>query len=146
VLASIKVHVATLINEEQMRIATLDYEKSQTANLKASIKEGHKIIQTLESSLAKLYFSFIEGKTSQEAYQHKKDTINTALQQKQEVISQTKEKLATLENDHATANHQLARLTPYLDIEVLDKEVIIQLINKIFVHGEDEIEIAWTDD
>ena len=142
-LASVKVYVATLIDKEQIRLSILAQERVKAGNLEKNIREANKTIQTLESSMTKLYFSFLEGKMTQEVYQQKKEMVKQNLSQKQEAVNQMEELLRVHEAGCVSIEETLSKLTPILSIEALDKELMDLLVAKILVHGENDIEIVW---
>ena len=45
--------------------------------------------------------------------------------------------------DLKNPKEKLKELTPILDIESLDKDIVNLLIEKILIHGENDIEIVW---
>ena len=142
-LASIKVYATTLIDKEQLRLSILEQKKVNAGNLEKNIREANKIIQTLESSMTKLYFTFLEGKISQGVYQQKKEMINQNLSQKQDAVNQMEELLRIHKSERISIKESLSKLAPILSVEALDKELMDLLVAKIIVHGEKDIEIVW---
>ena len=142
-LAFVKVYVSVLIDKEQLRLSLLEQEKVKAGNIEKNIREASKTIQTLESSMTKLYFLFLEGKMTQEVYQQKKEMVKQNLFQKQEAVNQMEELLKTHETGCASIEESLSKLTPILSVETLDKELIDLLVAKILVHGEKDVEIVW---
>ena len=145
VLTSIQVYAAAVIDKEQVKLAMLEREQASAAELEVKIREENMAIQLLESSVTKLYTSFVSGKMTKEVFLRKKDVINDTVSQKREAVGQMEERLKALNAGQSAVDSAIDELTPLLTIEKLDKEIVDLLVDKILVHGENEIEIVWND-
>lgn len=143
VLASIRAFAAHLIDCEQLKLLRLEREKASAGELKAKIQEESKAIQLLESSVTKLFTSFVSGIITKEVFLHKKGIVNETIARKREAVEEMTERAKVLKAGHAAVDSTLSELTPLLTIETLDKETVNLLIAKILVHGEHDIEIVW---
>jgi DNA invertase Pin-like site-specific DNA recombinase len=143
VLASIRAFAAMMIDREQIKLSILEKEKTSAGKLEAKIREESKAIQLLESSVTKLFTSFASGKITKDAFLHKKGIVNDTTARKREMVGQMTERLKILNTGRAAVDDALSELTPLLTVETLDKEIVNLLIDKILVHGENNIEIVW---
>jgi DNA invertase Pin-like site-specific DNA recombinase len=143
VLASIRAFAACMIDREQIKLSMLEQEKASAGELEAKIREENKAVQILESSVTKLFTSFASGKITKEVFLHKKSIVNDAVTRKRKAAEEMAGRLKALKAGRAAADDALSELTPLLTIEALDKEIVNLLIDKILVHGENDIEIVW---
>jgi hypothetical protein len=143
VLASIRAFAAHLIDCEQMKLLRLEREKASVGELESKIHEESKAIQLLESSVTKLFTSFVSGTMAKEVFLHKKGVVNETIARKREAVDEMVERAKIMKTGRTTVECALSELTPLLTIETLDKEIVNLLIAKILVHGEHDIEIVW---
>jgi len=143
VLESIRAFATHLIDREQMKLLKLEREKVSVGELEAKILEESKAIQLLESSVTKLFTSFVSGAMPKEAFLHKKGAVNETITRKREAVEEMMERMKALKAGRAAVDSTLSELTPLLTIETLDKEIVNLLITKILVHGEHDVEIVW---
>jgi hypothetical protein len=145
VLASVRAYAAVLVDREQIKLSRLEQETESAGEFEVKIREESKAIQLLESSVTKLFTSFASGRMTKEVFLHRKSIINDSVTRKRETVSEMTERLKALRAGRAAVDNTLSELTPLLTIEVLDKELVNHLIDRILVHGENDIEIVWND-
>jgi DNA invertase Pin-like site-specific DNA recombinase len=143
VTASIRTYAATLIDRKHVKLISFDYEKLSVGALETKIRDENKAIEILESSVTKLFTTFVSGKITQEVFQQKKAVVNETLSRKRRNIEQLSERLKTLTSGRVAVDNAVSELTPLLEIESLNKDIVELLIDKILVHGEKNIEIVW---
>jgi DNA invertase Pin-like site-specific DNA recombinase len=143
VLASVKACAAAVLDREQMRLALIAREKATAGELEMSIRTEQKAAAALEMSLSKLFTSFVEEKISKDVFLSKKSAVNDMIGRKRSDIETMTERLKTLTDGRAAAEVSIAELTPLLTIDKLDRELVDLLIDKIIVHGDNDIEIVW---
>jgi C4-type Zn-finger protein len=142
-IKSVRAYAAMIIDREQMKMAVLDREMASADELEAKIREENKAIQTVESSVTKLYMSFADKKITEEVDLRKKGIVADTLARKREAVEQMSERLRALALGRAAIESSIAELSPLLTIEALNKEVVDLMIEKVLIHGEKDIEIVW---
>ena len=143
VLESIRVYAATVIDREQLKLDMLAHEKVSASEFKKKICEENKMVQILESSVTKLFTSFVSGKITKETFLKKKGDISDTTTRKRETIQQIEAQVQTMNAGAANIDSAISELTPLLTIETLNRAIVDALIDKILIHGENDIEIAW---
>ena len=143
VLESIKIHIAMLIDREELKLATLQHDTFSKAEMEHTIKSERKTVQILEESITKNITALVSGKITQEAFLQKKEIINTTISQKNAEIDRLCEQLNIITEGKDVVEEKLAGLRPLAEIEKLDRELVDLLIDKVLVRGEKDIEIVW---
>jgi DNA invertase Pin-like site-specific DNA recombinase len=145
VLASIRAYAAAALDREEMKLALIKQGVVTAGELQAQIRAEETAIGTLEASVTKIFTQLAADKISKDAFLQKKGVINSTIERKRAAAESLKEQLHTLTEGRAAVEDSIAELTPLLTIETLDRELVDLLIDRIFVHGEKEIEIVWKD-
>lgn len=145
VLESIKVHVATLIDREDLKLAAVQRIGTSKAEVESRIKSERRAIRVLEESITKNITALVSGKISQDGFLSKKEIINQTIAQKNAELSRLHEQLEAISIGKEAIEERLSELRPLLTIEKLDRELVDLLIEKILVHGENDIELVWVD-
>ena len=146
VIQSVKAYATALIEREELKLSAINQVKQSKIEIEYKIKMEQKAIQLLENSITKAFTSFISGKISQENFQHKKEVINNTIAQKQSELQELNESLQIITIEKTVINETLAELKIFQEIEKLDRDTVDLLIDKIFVHSEQQIEIVWVDE
>lgn len=145
VLESVKVHVALLIDREDMKLAVIQQGGVSKAGIENKIRAEQKAVRLLEESVTKNITALVSGKISQDAFLSKKEIINTTIAQKNTEIERLCEQLRAVSNGKSVIEQRLTELKPLLTIDRLDREVVDLLIDKVLIYGEKDIEIVWLD-
>jgi len=143
VLAAIRVYVAVLLDNEEMKLAKMQKSKLSVKELETKIATERKSIETLEASVTKIFTSLASGKITKETFIHKKDVINDTIERKRSKIEKWGEQLHNLTDGRAEAETAIAELKQLQEIESLNREIVDLLIDRILVHNEKDIEIIW---
>jgi hypothetical protein len=143
VLESVKAYAAALIDRENFKLATIRQGGVSKSEIQDKINAERRAVRVLEESVTKNITALVSGKVSQEAFLSKKEIINTAIAQKNAVLSRLSEQLETVSGGREAVEERLSVLNPLLSIEKLDREIIDLLIDKVLVYGEKRIEIVW---
>jgi DNA invertase Pin-like site-specific DNA recombinase/ribosomal protein S27AE len=143
VLASIRTYADVLLDYEQMKLAQILNGKLTVKGLEGKIAAECKAIELLESSVTKIFTSLASGKITKDAFLHKKEVINDTVARKRSDIDMWSEKLRELTEGRAATETAIAELKQFRTLETLNRDIIELLIDKILVHGENDIEIVW---
>jgi hypothetical protein len=145
VLASVKALIAALVDREELKLDAFRQGESEKAELADRLRSEENAVQLLEESVAKNFTALVSGKLSKDSFVSKKEVINNAVAQKNAELEQLRECLHALTTGKAELENRLSELRPLLTVEKLDRALVDLTIDKILVHGEQEIEIIWAD-
>jgi len=146
VLESIKVHVAVMIDQEELKLAAIQQEGISKTEIEGRIRMETQAIEMLEGSITTNITALVSEKITQDIFLSQKETINSTIAKRNAELEGLKEQLKTLTEGKETIDQRLLDLRPLLAIEKLDRELIDLLIDKVLVHGEKDIEIVWLDE
>ncbi len=145
VMESIKTYSAVLIEQAELKLAAMQQNSLSREEIMDRIKAEQKSIRILEDSITKNFTELASGKISQESFLQKKEVINNTITQKQTELQRLNECLQTITVGKSITDKTLVELKAFHEIETLDRVIVDLLIEKIFVYGEQEIEIVWSD-
>ena len=91
----------------------------------------------------KIYTDFTNGKITKDIFQQKKESISDTVARKRIEIENCTKQLQTFFDERGKIETALTELKPFRGIEMLDREIITLLIDKILIHNENDIEIVW---
>lgn len=142
-LPAVVAHISVLIDHEEMKLAQLQKAKVTVKSLEPKITTEKRGVEALESSITKLFTSLAMGKMDQDMFVQKKGAINETVARKNANIKKWEQDLHRLTMGRQEAEATIAELSHFRSVEKLDKEIVNALVDKIYVHGEDDIEIVW---
>ena len=145
VLESVKVHIATLIDKEDLKLAAIQNGGISKAEIEGKITTEQRAVRLLEESITKNITALVLGKISRDAFLSKKEIINNTITQKNAELERLCEQLKAVSDSKSVIQERLSELRPFLTIDRLDRESIDLLIGKVLVYGEKDIEIIWND-
>lgn len=143
VLASIRVYAQTILDDEEMKLARIQQSKQSVKGLETKIAAERKAVELLEASVTKIFTSLASGKITKDAFLHKKDVINDTIARKRSEIEKWGEQLHNLTEGRTEVENAINELKQLRAVETLTRELVDLLIDRILVHGEDDIEIVW---
>jgi DNA invertase Pin-like site-specific DNA recombinase len=143
VLASAKAHAAALVDREEIKLETLRRGDVSKAELEKRIRAEENNLRLMEESVTKNFTLLVSGKLTKEAFVSKKETINATIARKNAELERLRGEYEAVTAGKNTVEGRLSELRPLLTVENLDRELVDLLIDKILVHGEQEIEIVW---
>jgi len=146
VLESIKVHVAVLIDCEELKLAEIQQNTLSKSELERKIKSERKSVQLLEESITKNITALVSEKISQQTFLQKKEIINNTISQKNAEITSLCEQLKIATEGKDNIEEKLAELKHLTAIEKLDRALIDLLVDKVLIHSENDVEIVWVGD
>ena len=143
VIPAIKAHADILLGYEEMKLAQIKKSKATTKSLETKIAAEQKSIEALEAQITKIFTSLASGKITQDVFLQKKSAINDTIERKRVGIEKSAEQLRNLTEGRTQSENVIAELKQFLELEKLDRDIVNLLIDKILVHGENDIEIVW---
>ena len=143
-LPAIKAHIELLIDHEEMKLAGLEKLKVTAKNLETKVATEKRAIETLESSVTKLFTDFAMGKMDQDMFIQKKLVINERIDKKNHNIENWIQELQRIASSQQASAAALSELSHWGAVEKLDKEIVSLLVDKIYIHGERDVEIIWS--
>jgi len=145
VLKSLKVYIDATVEFEELKLAALQQSKETKTSIERRIKAEQQAIKLLEKSITKIFTSMASGDMATEAFLSKKESINDSIAKKKETLETLESRLTALTTGRTTSEETVAKLCTFRNLEKLDRGVVDYLINRILVHGENDIEIVWND-
>ena len=145
VLESVKVHVARLVDREDLNMAAIQQSGISKAEIEGKIKTEQRAVRLLEESVTKNITALVSGKISQDVFLSKKEIINNTIAQKNAELETLCEQLRVVSEGKSAIEERLSELRPLLTVDRLDREVIDLLIEKVLVYEEKDVEIVWLD-
>ena len=142
-IASIRAYADALLDKEEMKLAHIKKSKVSVKELESKIAAENRAIELLEASVTKIFTSFASGKISKDAFLHKKDIINDTIACKRSEIEKWSERLYTLTTGRRTVENSIGELESLRSLEVLNREIVDLLIDRILIRRESDIEIVW---
>jgi len=112
VLASLKVHVAVLIEREELRLHAIRDGLADKDELKSRIKAEESAIRSLEESITNIFTQLASDKISKDAFLSKKAVINDAISQKKVSLASLREQLDGLNAGSDATEKHLSELRP----------------------------------
>ncbi len=143
VLASIKAYAAAAVDREELMLAALSRGESEKAELAERIRTEENAVRLLEESVAKNFTALVSGKLTRDAFVSKKRVITATVTQKNAELKALRERLHDITVGKENIELGIAELRPMLTIDGLSRELVDMMIDKILVHGENDVEIVW---
>ena len=140
-LASMKTLLATLLDEERVR-QRIQSERRQTGKDSiAQLRMLSRQLEILKSRKITLYEQYVDGVIAKEEYIKEKQAVDTQLSHITDQIHKTEihQKLET-----SIDVNPVLKLLETLDLQKEPtKDMMDALVDKIFLYGEERMEIIW---
>ena len=143
VIASIRAYAGVLLDDEEMKLAKIQASTLSAKDLEGKIAAGQKAIGLLEASVTRIFTSLASGKMTKDDFLRKKAIINDSIARKRSHIEKLNGQLRDLTEGRAAAESAVAELNALRTLETLNRDIVDLLIDKILVHGENDVEIVW---
>jgi hypothetical protein len=143
VLTSVKAHAAVLVDREELKLAAIRRGGVSRAELEKRIRAEENNLRLIEESVTKNFTLLVSGRLTKEAFVSKKETVSATITRKNAELEHLRGEYEAVTAGSETVGARLSELQPLLTIEKLDRELVDLIIDKILVHGEQEIEIVW---
>lgn len=128
----------TLIQEEELKKASKD--KRKVTSDEYLISELKAEYDRISNSTVSCYQSYREGKYTKEEYVQLRKTNQELLADLENQISDLQEKVANQEPD---AEEKIEQLTQYSMLEQYDGDVLSNIIDKVLIYNDKDIEIVF---
>ena len=128
----------TLIQEEELKRASKD--KRKVTSDEYLISELKAEYDRISNSTVSCYQSYREGKYTKEEYVQLRKKNQELLADLENQISDLQEKVANQEPD---AEEKIEQLTQYSMLEQYDGDVLSNIIDKVFIYNDKDIEIVF---
>lgn len=118
------------INENEKRISKL-------------LKQKEKEITKNKTNLDSVYFDWKQGNITKEQFQRLREKLEKQNQQLEVVIKKLEKEVDTLQNGITKENPYFQQFEKYKNIKELNRNILITLIDKIYIHENKEITIIF---
>jgi hypothetical protein len=143
VLESIKVHIAVLINHEEMKLEILRQNSISKVAMERKLQTERKAVRLLEESITKNITALVSCEITQEIFLKKKELINNTITQKNATVENLYEQLKILGVGKQAVEERLDELQSIMEVDKLDRQLVDLLIDKVLICGENDIKIVW---
>ena len=133
----------TALDLEQVWIAqhqTAHKDKKEAARTLAALREQYA---QLELSADSLYESMVEGELTREEYISKKASVSQEIKCLSDQISELESELENAGQDGTLDNQYVNGFKKYANLELVTREVMTELLDRINVYPDKRIEIVW---
>ena len=128
----------TLIHEEELKKASKD--KRKVTSDEYLISELKAEYDRISNSTVSCYQSYREGKYTKEEYVQLRKTNQELLADLENQISDLQEKAANQEPD---TEEKIEQLTQYSMLEQYDGDVLSNIIDKVLIYNDKDIEVVF---
>ena len=145
VLAALQMQIALAdqLAEETERIRSAPVRNRENKRLSDSLKQTEKQLKQYYAASDSLYLDWKSGEITQDEYRRLKDRIAQQIQQLEANISYLKEEMQSTTDDSRADNPYLTAFLQYKNIQSLNRGIVVELINAIWVHKNGEITVDF---
>ncbi len=145
VLQSVKLHIKSLLNVEKVleNIKNVSYTENKIKQINTNIDNNKNSIIKLQERKFKVYEDYKDGLINKNEYQKFTDIILqkiTTLETSNKTLNNT---LKNLFDENSDEQQFIKHFTKYKDIDKLDREIVVSLIDKIYVYEDLKISIKF---
>ena len=149
VLETIKKQISLAINlaETINKINQTPIKNSNSERLDDMLKKQRGELQNITRISDSLYIDWKNGDITQEEYKRHKSNFAEKIEQLQksiEEIKEVKKEYYTISNEIGSDNIYLEQFIKYQNITKLTREILVELVDIIFIHENKEITIRFT--
>lgn len=142
VLASIQAYIKVLMNEKDLLIKSGSGDRLANLQKQVAIYQGAS--GKIDEKKAELYDAMAEGRISKEQYKRKRDRLSW---EQKDLIQQAKVaemELVELRVKLAATKQGEPKLMGYLQTDILTRQMVVDLVDYIYVYSDKNIRIKWT--
>lgn len=145
VLETIKTHIALAVSLEEVLngIKESGVKAKNSRRLESSLSKKDQEIAKIKLCKLDLYPDFKSGVISQDEYDALRARFDEQMQRLEREKRHIQDEIAAYENVIAEENSFLTNFLVHKNIEVLTREVVVELIEMIYVHEGGEITIKF---
>ena len=145
VLATIQAQISVILNIEKTMqdIEALSWEKREIEKIESNIRFQRALIEKNNKLTLDIYTDLKEGMIDETEFYMFKEEFSTRIQQAQSAIKKYQETKNAIIQGLSNQQSWLAQFRKYANIKELDRKVITNLIEKIYVFENEEIEVVF---
>ena len=145
ILKSIKMHIKILMDTEKVleTIKNLPYTEREIKKIDSNINDNKKEIALLQEKKLKVYEDFKDEILDESDYFKFRDMFQNKIDTLKKSIENFEEKIHNLVAGNTEEQEFIQYFKKYKNIEKLDRNIVVALIEKIYVYEDLKIEIKF---
>lgn len=145
ILKSIKMHIKILMDTEKVleTIKNLPYTEREIKKIDSNINDNKKEIALLQEKKLKVYEDFKDEILDESDYFKFRDMFQNKIDILKKSIENFEEKIHNLVAGNTEEQEFIQYFKKYKNIEKLDRNIVVALIEKIYVYEDLKIEIKF---
>lgn len=149
VLDSLKQHIREVVDMSELLAITdtAPLRTAQAQKVQRQLDKKREEYEKLQKLLMSLYENLADGIIDREEYTRLKASFASRADEAEKQMDALRERLTEIQ-DNGTENAWMSEFTKRQGLTALDRAVVVALIDKIFIHSNDTVEIIyrWQDE
>ena len=149
VLDSLKQHIREVVDMSELLAITdtAPLRTAQAQKVQRQLDKKREEYEKLQKLLMSLYENLADGIIDREEYSRLKASFASRADEAEKQMDALRERLTEIQNN-GTENAWMSEFTKMQGLTALDRAVVVALIDKIFIHSNDMVEIIyrWQDE
>lgn len=149
VLDSLKQHIREVVDMSELLAITdtAPLRTAQAQKVQRQLDKKREEYEKLQKLLMSLYENLADGIIDREEYSRLKASFASRADEAEKQMDALRERLTEIQNN-GTENAWMSEFTKRQGLTALDRAVVVALIDKIFIHSNDMVEIIyrWQDE
>ena len=149
VLDSLKQHIREVVDMSELLAITdtAPLRTAQAQKVQRQLDKKHEEYEKLQKLLMSLYENLADGIIARDEYTRLKASFASRADEAEKQMDALRERLTEIQNN-GTENAWMSEFTKRQGLMALDRAVVVALIDKIFIHSNDTVEIIyrWQDE
>lgn len=149
VLDSLKQHIREVVDMSELLAITdtAPLRTAQAQKVQRQLDKKREEYEKLQKLLMSLYENLADGIIDREEYSRLKASFASRADEAEKQMDALRERLTEIQNN-GTENAWMSEYTKRQGLTALDRAVVVALIDKIFIHSNDMVEIIyrWQDE
>lgn len=149
VLDSLKQHIREVVDMSELLAITdtAPLRTAQAQKVQRQLDKKHEEYEKLQKLLMSLYENLADGIIDRDEYTRLKASFASRADEAEKQMDALRERLTEIQNN-GTENGWMSEFTKRQGLMALDRAVVVALIDKIFIHSNDTVEIIyrWQDE
>jgi len=138
-----QIELAVTLAEEIERINNAPVVHRESKRLMHSLKTAEKQLAQHNDASDSLYMDWKSGEITKEEYHRLKGRIAEQIQQLEQNIAYLKDEMQVMENGISSDDPYLTSFLRYLNVQTLNRAILVELIDTVWVHENGEITIDF---
>mgnify|MGYP001103755958 FL=1 len=148
-LDSLKQHIREVVDMSELLAITdtAPLRTAQAQKVQRQLDKKHEEYEKLQKLLMSLYENLADGIIDRDEYTRLKASFASRADEAEKQMDALRERLTEIQNN-GTENAWMSEFTKRQGLMALDRAVVVALIDKIFIHSNDTVEIIyrWQDE